>query len=238
MKKLMIMMAVAACATFVGCGGDDTTPPDTTHCAVSFEVDLVAKADGTNNLATVLAGESVYLAGDFGLKTSTSTTPGGCAYGDSFWSSTATPAGYQAGGNNAFPCWRPDNAALVMTPNGDGTKYTATLSLLRGTALQYKATKTPDATCPEAGTSTPSGQALIDTCGWSNGPKHYLTSANFPVAGCPGSPSSTAGMFEWPSNASFNVPQAATAVAPVITVQAWRDYAHKTFGTVDCNTNG
>jgi hypothetical protein len=217
--KNAIVMALVAGFALVGCGGTDAPAADPTKSAVTFEVDLNSKVDGTHELSAVLSGESVYLVGDLGLASSTSTTPGGCDYNADKYAATSTPAEYQAGANNAFPCWKPDTSKLAMTKNSAGN-YTITVNLLRGTKLQFKTTKSPNLSC--SGSSGKTGKDLIDTCGWSNGPKKYYSAANFPKA-CSNA-TATAGLFEI-DNYAFTVPDAATSNAPVMKIDAWRDYA-------------
>jgi hypothetical protein len=225
MKNLAIMLALVAGFTLVGCGGDDAPAADPTKSAVAFEVNLTSKVDGTNDLAAVLTGEGVFLAGDFGLAASTSTTPGGCNYDADTFSSTTGE--YMAAAVNAFPCWKPSNSALATT-SADGKKYTKTMNLLRGTKIEYKAVKSYNKSCTDGAGKT--GKDLLDKCGWSNGIKKWFTAANYPAA-CPAS--TTGGLFEI-SNYKFTVPDAATSTAPAIAADGWRDYAASK-GAVICN---
>lgn len=228
MKNFLLTIALTAGFAMVGCGGTDAPAADPTKSAVTFTVNLASKVDGTHEFAAVLAGENVHLVGDLGLASSTSTTPGGCGYGDTFYSTTSTPPGYQAGGNNAFPCWRPGNAKLAMTADSTGKIFTITLNLLRGSKIQFKAVKTMNSSC--SGSAGKTGKDLEDQCGWSNGQKKYYAAANFPKA-CSNA-AAAAGLFEIPSNYAFTVPDAATSSATAITVDAWRDYAASVGATV------
>ena len=226
MKNFAIVMALVAGFSLVGCGGTDAPAADPTKSAVTFEVDLTSKVDGTNDLAAVLAGENVHLAGDLGLAASTSTTPGGCNYDADTYSSTTGE--YTAAAVNAFPCWKPSNSALAMTASADGKKYTKTVNLLRGTKIEFKAVKSFNKACSDGAGKT--GKDLLDSCGWSNGIKKWYAPANYPAA-C--AASSTGGLFEI-SNYKFTIPDAASSNAPVITADGWRDYA-KSKGAVICN---
>ena len=95
--------------------------------------------------------------------------------------------------------------------------------------MPWRVQTQPPLSC--AGSSGKSGKDLLDTCGWSNGPKKYYTKTNFPKA-CSNTTAS-AGLFEI-DNYSFTVPATATSTVPAMKIDAWRDAA-AALGAVVCD---
>ena len=114
-------------------------------------------------------------------------------------------------------CWKPNQAQHKMTDEGNGI-WAITLDLVPGTVLQYKYTKTPvDDTSDNA---------------WSNGPKYYRAPEGSEV--CGGDSEAAMGLWEWTENLSYTVPTS-DATVDTVTIDAWRDYAHNTFGVAICS---
>ncbi len=111
--------------------------------------------------------------------------------------------------------WDPNDPAMAMTDNGDGT-YSITLELPAGAGIIFKFAKT---------TSNPDDA-------WAEGEKDYMNDQDPDWNGCTNFEDDTEGLFEV-SNREYTVPES-DADAGTFPIDAWRDTA-EAYGLHSCN---
>jgi hypothetical protein len=194
-------------------GGADMAGP--TMVSVTFVADTNTTADGTNALAPVAAGETVYVVG------SAPQASGGDALGN--W-----------GEAQDFDPRLPANA---MTANGDGT-FEITIDIEAGTSMEYKFTMSDgtgdngwangmkDYEDTDAGMTCGGSGDQDCSCPAANDNADFLAAHSYTDnTDMPG------GLWEVP-NIAYTVPDDGTTEVTLdaVEIEAWRDYAETNFG--------